>query len=65
MVSALVASLFFPQFFGKGTDALERQILGDRFEYHARVKNLIQTMKSFSRAGISCCWNWIPCWPTR
>jgi signal transduction histidine kinase len=47
MVSALVASLFFPQFFGKGTDALERQILGDRFEYHARVKNLIQTMKSF------------------
>jgi signal transduction histidine kinase len=46
-VSALVASFFFPQFFGKGSDALERQILGDRFEYHARVQNLIQTMKSF------------------
>jgi signal transduction histidine kinase len=46
-VSAAVASLFFPQFFGRGTDALERQILGDRFEYHARVQNLIQTMKSF------------------
>ena len=46
-VSAMLASLFFPQFFGKGTDALERQILGDRFEYHARVKMLIQTMKSF------------------
>lgn len=46
-VSAAVASFFFPRFFGKGTDALERQILGDRFEYHARVKNLIQTMKSF------------------
>jgi signal transduction histidine kinase len=46
-VSAVVASLFFPQFFGKGSDALERQILGDRFEYHARVKSLIQTMKSF------------------
>jgi signal transduction histidine kinase len=45
--SAVVASLFFPQFFGKGSDALERQILGDRFEYHARVKNLIETMKSF------------------
>jgi signal transduction histidine kinase len=46
-VSAVAASLFFPQFFGKGTDALERQILGDRFEYHARVKSLIQTMQSF------------------
>jgi signal transduction histidine kinase len=46
-VSAVVAALFFPQFFGKGTDALERRILGDRFEYHARVKNLIETMKSF------------------
>ena len=45
--SAVVASLFFPQFFGKGSVALERQILGDRFEYHAQVKNLIQTMKSF------------------
>jgi signal transduction histidine kinase len=47
VVSSVVASLFFPQFFGKGTDALERQILGDRFEYHARVKTLIETMKSF------------------
>jgi signal transduction histidine kinase len=47
VVSSVVASLFFPQFFGKGTDALERQILGDRFEYHARVTALIQTMKSF------------------
>jgi signal transduction histidine kinase len=45
--SAVAASLFFPQFFGKGSVALERQILGDRFEYHARVKNLIQTMRSF------------------
>jgi signal transduction histidine kinase len=45
--SALVASFFFPQFFGKGSDKLERQILGDRFEYHAQVQNLIQTMRSF------------------
>ena len=47
LVSALVASVFFPQFFGKGSDKLERQILGDRFEYHAQVQNLIQTMRSF------------------
>jgi signal transduction histidine kinase len=46
-VSALVASMFFPQFFGKGTDALERRILGDSFEYHARVSNLIETMRSY------------------
>jgi len=47
LVSAIAASFFFPQFFGRGTDALERQILGDRFEYHARVQNLIQTMRAF------------------
>jgi len=46
-VSALLASLFFPQFFGSGSDALERRILGDRFEYHARVKNFIDTMRTF------------------
>lgn len=46
-VTALIAAFVFPQFFGKGTDALERKILGDRFEYHARVKSLIETMKSF------------------
>ena len=46
-VSAGLASFFFPHFFGKGSDALERQILGDSFEYHARVQDLIQTMKSF------------------
>jgi len=48
LASALVASFFFPLFFGKGSDdKLERQILGDRFEYHAQVQNLIQTMRSF------------------
>jgi signal transduction histidine kinase len=46
-VSAGVASLFFPQFFGKGADVLERKILGDSFEYHARVKDLIETMRSY------------------
>jgi signal transduction histidine kinase len=47
LASALVASVFFPQFFGAGSDKLERQILGDRFEYHAQVQNLIQMMRSF------------------
>jgi signal transduction histidine kinase len=47
LACALVASVFFPQFFGKGSDKLERQILGDRFEYHAQVANLIEMMRSF------------------
>jgi signal transduction histidine kinase len=47
LISGLLAGLFFPQFFGRGSDKLERQILGDRFEYHARVQALIQTMRSY------------------
>jgi signal transduction histidine kinase len=47
LVSAITASFFFPQFFGKGSDRLERKILGDKFEYHARVQKFIQTMRSF------------------
>jgi signal transduction histidine kinase len=47
LVSALVTSFFFPQFFGRGTDKLERKILGDRFEYHARVQSVIETIRSF------------------
>jgi len=47
LASALVASVLFPRFFGKGSDKLERRILGDQFEYHAQVQALIQTMRSF------------------
>jgi signal transduction histidine kinase len=47
LASAMAASFLFPQFFGKGSDKLERRILGDKFEYHARVQDLIQTMRSF------------------
>lgn len=47
VASALVTSLFFPQLFGRGTDKLERKILGDRFEYHARVQSVIDTIRGF------------------
>jgi signal transduction histidine kinase len=47
LASALGASLLFPRFFGKSTDKLERQILGDRFEYHQRVHSVISTIRSF------------------
>jgi signal transduction histidine kinase len=47
LASALVTSFFFPQFFGRGSDKLERRILGDRFEYHARVQSVIETIRAF------------------
>jgi len=53
LASALVASLLFPQFFGKGADKLERQILGDRFEYHARVQSVIETIRSLPEPEIA------------
>lgn len=46
-VTAALAALFFPQFFGSGSDSLERRLLGDRFEYQARVQSFIETMRSF------------------
>lgn len=45
--TAVIGSQLFPQFFGKGTDTLERKILGDRFEYHSRVTSLIEMMRSY------------------
>jgi signal transduction histidine kinase len=47
LLSALAASLLFPKFFGKGSDQLERRILGDHFEYHARTQSFIATLASF------------------
>ena len=47
LASALVASLLFPQFFGKGRTNWSGRILGDRFEYHARVQSVIETIRSF------------------
>jgi len=47
LASALGASFLFPHFFGKVPDRLERQILGDRFEYHERAHSVIATIRSF------------------
>lgn len=52
LVSATVASLLFPRFFGSGEEAVERWILGDRFEYHDRVKSLIHTMQSYPETQV-------------
>jgi nitrogen-specific signal transduction histidine kinase len=43
--SSAIASKFFPRLFGGGgSDALERRILGDRFEYHDRIHGFIQSL---------------------
>jgi nitrogen-specific signal transduction histidine kinase len=48
LASAIVASVFFPRLFGKGDDEWERRILGDRFEYHDKVKGFIQSILQYS-----------------
>lgn len=48
LVSAGVASIFFPRLFGDGSDALERRILGDRFEYHDRIRAFTESMPWYS-----------------
>lgn len=54
LVSALVASIFFPRLFGQGGEALEHRLLskrfGDRFEYHDRIRTFIQEMPFYSDA---------------
>ena len=56
LVSALVASIFFPRLFGKGDDSLEQRILsdryGDRFEYHDKVRSLLQEVQFYNNADL-------------
>lgn len=47
-VSAVVASVFFPRLFGSGGDSLERRLLGDRFEYHDKIRNFTASMQWYS-----------------
>ena len=41
VASTTVASILFPRLLGMGGDLLERRILGDRFEYDARIHEFI------------------------
>ena len=44
VAAASLTSILFPRLFGKGEEALERRILGDRFEYQDQVRGFIETM---------------------
>jgi signal transduction histidine kinase len=45
VVSTSVASVLFPRLFGNGEDLIERRILGDRFEYHDRIRAFIASVQ--------------------
>ncbi len=48
LLSSLIASFFFPRIFGGGGEALERRLLGDRFEYHVQVRGFISSMQKYT-----------------
>ena len=52
LATATVASIYFPRLFGRGDDILERKLLGDRFEYHDKVKGFIQSIHAYTDASL-------------
>lgn len=44
VASTVIASICFPKLLGKGEERLERRLLGDRFEYHDRVRGFIEEL---------------------
>jgi signal transduction histidine kinase len=51
LVSTSVASVLFPRLFGSGADLIERRILGDRFEYHDRIRAFIASVQESGDAA--------------
>jgi signal transduction histidine kinase len=45
MATSTVASVLFPRLFGSGADSIERRLLGDRFEYHDRIRAFINSVQ--------------------
>ena len=52
LVTAVIASNLFPRLFGVGGDALERRILGDRFEYHDKIQGFIQSIPWYADVNL-------------
>lgn len=48
MIGAICASTLFPRLFGENTETVERQILGDTFEYQDQVGKFIETITWYS-----------------
>jgi signal transduction histidine kinase len=47
-ISMSAASFLFPRLFGSGSERFERQMLGDRFEYHDQIRAFISNMHWYS-----------------
>ncbi len=56
LISALLASIFFPRLFGRGEEGWEHRLLrnrfGDRFEYHDRMQTFIREMPLYGRSEL-------------
>jgi signal transduction histidine kinase len=52
IMSAFIASIYFPRLFGSGLEMLERRITGDRFEYHDKIRSFIQSMQWYENADL-------------
>ena len=50
-ITALLASILFPRFFGSGEETLERRILGDHFEYHDKIQGFIRSIPWYSETS--------------
>jgi signal transduction histidine kinase len=48
MIGAICAAVLFPRLFGESSEAVERRILGDTFEYQDQVRKFIETMTWYS-----------------
>ena len=52
LVGAVTAASLFPRLFGESGEVLERRILGDRFEYHDRIREFIASLQWFTDADV-------------
>ena len=48
MTGAVLAATLFPRLFGESSEAIERRILGDTFEYEDQVRRFVETMTWYS-----------------
>lgn len=52
LCSAVIAATYFPRLFGRGDERLERRLLGDRFEYHDKVRSFITSIHVYTDARL-------------
>lgn len=50
LISGFISSVFFPKILGAGAEALERRILGDRFEYQEQIQGFTESLHFYTDA---------------